>query len=909
MNLRLTRLFVLPLFFLTLRAPAPVLAAPFRFPATPTGPSEVRDERDIAPFEAAWKAAGLKRERRLATPMTANQAAYDARWYALDLTPAPATHSLSGTVRMKATVIAGPLSAVDLDLTPAMIVDATTSAGAPATFSHPASILTITLDRAYATGETFDVTVAYHGDPTAGGSFGFNFTDGGQLIWSLSEPFGARTWWPCKDANDDKADSVRVRVTVPTGLITASNGVRTVATDNGTTAVSEWHERYPIATYLVSIASFPYVVTQDWYKPATGDSMPITFFTFPSTNAYVGPLHAKIKDMIAAFAARYGEYPFLSEKYGHAQFLFGGGMEHQTCTSLGAYDEWVMAHELAHQWWGDMVTCRDFHHIWLNESFATYSEAIWAEANGGYAAYKEDIDFNQFFGPGSVWVPDVSDENRIFDYDLTYNKGSWVLHMLRHVLGDAAFFQSLAQYRAQFAYASATTEDFRDVCELVSGKDLHPFFQQWIYGEYYPQYRPTWTATPAAGGYDVHLTLDQIQNWQIFQMPVDIRIVTAAGNRDFTVQNTTASQSYTLHVDAAPGAVKIDPDEWILRTVDEPVTNPQFDRQVLVVNGADWTVYGSSLNNGYSSGAFFADYPIDFWDHYPPPTGGYPSPLPQPLGHGVVPTDVIGHYRVVIWIGDDTNGDLASWQNTPILSYLRTGGNVLLMTRHGTSFLSDSLRDYLGVQNGTLGSLAGVTATRPGLANLTALATQSECAGYDTVRTRADTELLFKGTVTGVPNRGLGFARMPPGGGTNRIGGGRFIFLSGRPYDWTNAVLKGDVATLLRTWFGEAGPPGSVSVPPVTTALALGEPRPNPTRGMVALSFTLPRAGTLQLEVMDLSGRHVRALAPRRFEAGTAELTWDGRDDLGRSAPAGVYWLRVSGDAGDASRRVVLLRK
>jgi hypothetical protein len=884
-------------------------AAPFRFPATPSGPSVVRDERDVAPFLAPWKAEGLHRARALATSVSPNQAAWDARFYDLDLDIAPATRSLNGTVRVKATVVAGPLTTLELDLVAALTVDAATAAGAPAVFSRSGDRVTVTLDRPYASGDWMDVTVTYHGDPTTGGSFGFNSVENGTLVWSLSEPYGARTWWPCKDAPEDKADSVTMRVAVPSGLITASNGLRTLATDDGVVARTVWKERYPIATYLVSVASFPYVVTQDWYRPAPGDSMPIQFYTFPSFVNQVAPLHAKIKTMMGAFASRFGEYPFIAEKYGHAQFLFGGGMEHQTCTSLGAYSEWVMAHELAHQWWGDMVTCRDFHHIWLNEGLATLSEALWAEAVGGAAAYHEDLSFNQYFGAGSVYVPDATDESRIFDYNLTYNKASWVFHMLRHVLGDATFFAALATYRAQFEYGAATTEQFRDVCEAVSGRDLDAFFQQWVYGEYYPQYRATWTAAPAGGGWDVTVTLQQIQNWQIFQMPVDLRVVTAAGNRDFRVENTTASQVYVLHVDAQPTGVRVDPDRWILRTVDEPVTNPVFDRAVLLVNGVDWSVYGTDLRSAYGDRAFWGLYPADFWDHFAPPAAGYPSPLPAPIGHGAVPADIMGRYRVVIWVGDDTNGDLTSWQNSPILSYLRAGGNVLLMTRAGTTFLGDSLRAYLGVQNPGIGTLTAVTATRPGLVDLTALKSQTLSAAYDTVRTRADSELLFRGTVTGVPNRGVGFVRVPAQGGTHRPFGGRFAFLAGRPYYWNHSVLRENVVTLLHDWFHEAAP-GYAGVPENPAArIQLGDPRPNPARGPVTMRLTLPAAGRAGLEVLDLGGRRVRALPAQRYEPGTVELTWDGRDDDGRAAPAGVYWLRVSGELGEASRRVVVLRR
>src|SRR5207247_7411902 len=143
----------------------------------------------------------------------------------------------------------------------------------------------------------------------------------------------------------------------------------------------------PIATYLVSIAAYPYSVVTDWYHPTPTDSMVIRFHLFPENVSPTAAVNAKVKTMIAAYVQRYGAYPFYDEKYGHAQFLWGGGMEHQTCTSLGAFGEYTIAHELGHQWWGDAVTCRDFHHIWLNEGFATFTESIWAEAMGGIDAF------------------------------------------------------------------------------------------------------------------------------------------------------------------------------------------------------------------------------------------------------------------------------------------------------------------------------------------------------------------------------------------------------------------------------------------------------------------------------------------------------------------------------------------
>ncbi len=552
------------------------LAGPVYFPPDESGwPGGVYDESDVAPYLSFHKAVAMRLRaqraaavRAVATPA---QQRYDARAYDLDLHAEPATQVLSGLVRVRATVTDGPLSALDLDLSDVMTVDSVTVAGAPAAFSHAAGMLSVSLGRAYAGGEDVDVTIGYHGVPGAGtfsAAFTFTTHNGLPLMWSLSEPFGAREWWPCKDAPEDKADSVTVRFTAPSGMITASNGVLLSSSDDGTHAVTQWAERHPIATYLVSIASFAYAVSTDWYRPAPADSMPIRFYMFPERVAGAAAVNARVKGMIAAYAARFGPYPYLDEKYGEAEFSWGGGMEHQTITSLGGFSEYVVCHELAHQWWGDLVTCRDFHHIWLNEGFATYGEALWKEAGGGMSAYHADVDANAYFGPGTIWVADEYDENAVFNGDLSYNKGSWVLHMLRHAMTDTLFFQALRQYGQQFGYGTATTEDFRDVCASVGGRDLDKYFTQWVYGEYYPEYRYGWNAQPAAGGgYDVSVLLLQSQPWQLFWMPVDVTITTATGSPTFVAWDSLATQSFTFHVDAEPTAVELDRDGWILKSV------------------------------------------------------------------------------------------------------------------------------------------------------------------------------------------------------------------------------------------------------------------------------------------------------------------------------------------------------
>jgi len=889
---------------------APAGAAPFVFPM-PDGSQQVRDERDVAPYLAAWKANALRRARALAQPATANQLQYDARWYDLNLSFTPVSNQVSGTVRMKATVVTGPIATLDLDFYSNLIVDGVTSAGGATTYSRAGNVLTLNLDRSYVNGETVDVTVTYHGNPIAAGYFGFNTVNGRQLIWSLSEAYGARTWWPCKDAPEDKADSVDVHFTCPVALTTISNGtlVSRVVNGGGTTATTSWNERYPIATYLVSIASYPYTITTDWYRPAPTDSMRLQFNNYPESAAAYAAVQAKVKNMIAAYVPSFGEYPFLAEKYGHAQFQFSGGMEHQTCTSLGVANESVVAHELGHQWWGDLVTCRDFHHIWLNEGFASYCEALWQESLGGPAAYHADIDLNRFLGPGSVYVPDATNESRIFDSNLSYNKASWVLHMLRHVLGDATFFAALHAYGTTWGYRSATTEDFRDVCETVSGRNLHPFFQQWIYGEYYPTYRSSWTAAPAGGGWDVTFTLQQTQSWQIFHMPVDIQVTHALGATTFVVDDSIASQTVVLHVAGEPSAVDVDKDNWILKTLDEVVANPTFGKSVLLVNGVDWGTYGTEITSAYSDHAFSGAYAVDFWDHFATPAGGYPAELPAPLGHGRVPAAVLGQYRNVIWVGNNLNGDLASWQDTAVLSYLRAGGNLLLMTRQGDQFLGDSLRAYLGINWTSIGAtLNDCLATRPGLVNMSLLASQSLCAVFDTVRTTPESQLLFRVSAGFTPSRGIGAVRAPAGGAGLRPMGGRFAFISGRPYRWNHAQLQSDITAILTNWFMEPVTLTAVATATPIQGLVLDPARPNPSSGAVTLHLSLPRAGRARLVLLDVAGRRRRTVVDATLAAGPHDFEWDGRDERGAPAPAGLYWARLEFAGEVAVRRLVRMR-
>jgi hypothetical protein len=336
------------------------------------------------------------------------------------------------------------------------------------------------------------------------------------------------------------------------------------------------------------------------------------------------------------------------------------------------------------------------------------------------------------------------------------------------------------------------------------------------------------------------------------------------------------------------------------------VTQPPFDRSVLVVNGVDWASYGSEITNAYNAQAFWGGYVIDFWDHFDPPAGGYPGTLPAPLGHGPVPPEVLGHYRNIIWVGNDFNGDPDSWIQTPILNYLKAGGNVLLMTRLGESFLGGPLLDYLGTtftQANTL--VQDCLATRPGLTNLTRIGTQNSVAVFDTVRSLSDTQLLWKTTTGFAPQRGLGVIRMPVNGAGLRPQGGRFAFLSGRPYRWTSTVLRSNVMTILAQYFLE--PQNGLEVQPGAHVLSLAPFTPNPWHGARTVRFTLPNANETRLELLDVLGRRIRTFASGPMPAGPHEYLWDGRDEHGNRAAAGLYFVRLRAGRETLTERFVQL--
>jgi aminopeptidase N len=457
-----------------------------------------------------------------------------------------------------------------------LTVDSVRAGGQSLQFTHSDDVIEIELPDTLASDETFFVNTFYHGTPQSygWGTFGFDQHGNGPVVWTLSQPDFARSWWPCKDITWDKADSADIWLTVDESLIATSEGTLEEVIDNSDgTLTYKWHHGYPIPTYLFSMAISNYVTFSHWYHADSGDSMEVNYWVFPQDS-----LEAEIDFSITVPAIEVLvdafdiEYPYLDEKYAHSAFPWGGAMEHATNTSYGSFlitgdhqFDWLLVHEVAHMWWGDMVTCYDWINTWLNEGFATYCEALWFESIGGAGGLREymlliDEPSGNFQGP-------IYDNPDPFD-DTVYDKGGWALHMLRHVVGDSVFFDILYEYgtHPSYAFASATTEDFLAVCEDVSGQELDWFFEEWIYGVNRPNYEYWWFAEEDQGSWDVHLHIDQVQtNAPPFKMPIDIELEFAFGETTVVVWDSLAAQDFTITVSEEPGNLYLDPMAWVLK--------------------------------------------------------------------------------------------------------------------------------------------------------------------------------------------------------------------------------------------------------------------------------------------------------------------------------------------------------
>jgi hypothetical protein len=496
----------------------------------------------------------------------------DVGHYRLELDVNPSTRRFTGANTMTVTSLVDGLTSFQFWLHTAYTVDSVELDGAGAQWTRlDTEAIEVDLGGGYDAGEEFQLRVAYQGVPPTGGGLGsvmFATQSGGPVVSTLSEPWFSYTWWPVKEDNRDKATG-ELLITVPSDMTVVANGALvSVQSVTGGRRRHHWSTSYPMSPYLFAFSATAYN-TFDASFVHPGGLMPVQFYIYPDFDTAANRSGwLRSVDMLQTFGLMYGLYPFIQEKYAIYQFPFGGGMEHQTATGQGGFSESLTAHELAHQWWGDMVTCATWHDIWLNEGFATYSEALWFEHSSGTpdpeALQTAMIDRRPTQLSGTVYVHDISSVSRIFSGDYSYRKGSWVLHMLRHVVGDTGFFETLDAYRQRFEFETATTEDFRQVAEDVSGIELGWFFDEWVYGGGAPSYLHGWQEHVVGDQRFLELAVRQTQLEAPFAMPIDVGGIIGGDHLMYTVWNDQRQQHYLIPVPGPVDDLGLDPDHWIL---------------------------------------------------------------------------------------------------------------------------------------------------------------------------------------------------------------------------------------------------------------------------------------------------------------------------------------------------------
>ncbi len=510
------------------------------------------------------------------------QLEYDVLHYALNLQVDPSFGWLAGTCTVIFLVQDEPLEELVLDFRDNMNishVNVVYPYRDNLSYNRGKDQLVIEFPKAIASGDLGYVEIQFWGQPEPEGLFGYrvDVSDGGHpIVATVSEPWSARSWWPCKDDPTDKA-TVNVNLKVPTGFTGVSNGNLVAQANNNWT----WSEPLPIPTYLVSIAVSQYVEIESHYEGPAG-SIDLKHHVFAEDEEKAREDLSILPEMLDFCGELFGPYPFVGQPFGVAECAWDEAMEHPTAVTYGdvlitgthQFDT-VLMHELAHMWFGDMISPEDWTQIWLNEGFATYAEALWAEHVYGPAGLKSFMashNWGHGYGIDTLVRNPDSDYAPYYFRTIAYHKGSYVLHMLRRWLGDEDFFAALSTYlnNPKLRFNTANSMDFQKACEEVSGQSLDWFFDQWLYRTTYPVLRLDWQNDLSDGANKVRVTLSQEQDPEPdgsrrpYIVPVDLRLVGAGIDTTVTVLSDRLVQDFIVPLSGAINRVIVDPDRWLL---------------------------------------------------------------------------------------------------------------------------------------------------------------------------------------------------------------------------------------------------------------------------------------------------------------------------------------------------------
>lgn len=510
--------------------------------------------------------------------------AYDVKHYHLSLDVSNTDTNIEGIADISVELIRD-MDTLVLELQDALEVTAieTYPIGTSLEFSHVNDAIYIKLDRSYLSGEACRVKISYGG--LAGNDRGFfaginskkDIDYGFDVTYTLSEPHNARDWFPVKQVLEDKIDSFTFTLVCDKDLKAGSNGLLVEVEEAGGDHRLTWKTQYPTAYYLISFAVADYM-DYSFYAPLSdeGDSVLVQNYLY-NTDEVLSDWKEQIDEtgaMISLFSRLIGDYPFAEEKYGHAMAPLGGGMEHQTMTTIHSFKFSLVAHELAHQWFGDYITCGNWQDIWINEGFASYMEYVAAEHLRNQEAADDWMENAMSIAlgepEGSVYVPEeeVEDDYRLFSYSLSYKKGAILLHMIRFILdNDELFYDVLSTYLDAYKNGLATGADFQAILEEVSAYDFSCFFEQWYYGEGYPIFQLFWEQD----GDSLVLRSEQSGTapsvTPLFQVPFELEIILSNGQRQYVRLNQQSNEDdFTVPVEGLVERIVFDPHKNLLKT-------------------------------------------------------------------------------------------------------------------------------------------------------------------------------------------------------------------------------------------------------------------------------------------------------------------------------------------------------
>ena len=532
---------------------------------------------------ASAKNTAINLKRASSNQAVALMNQYDVKFHHITLNVTKDTNYVEGNVRTIARVIAPLLDTFAFELQSTMIIDSIKIGADVLAYQRIANDVYAVLPASYTNGSDIEITIYYKGYTSGAGSsaigdgysVGRSTRWGNKVTWSLSQPFSAAEWFPCKQDLVDKIDSTYFYATCDTPSMSGSNGLlKAIVPMPGGKRQFQWVNIHPIDYYLISVATANYIEYSTYAHPVGSDS--VLFQNYVYNNPLTLPTFKGLIDTTALtldyFSTIFGPYPFAEQKYGHCLAPFSGGMEHQTMTSQGFFEFSIDAHELGHQWFGDHVTCGTWKDIWVNEGFASYCEYLAYEHffPTQETAHMLSVHNNVMSQPGgSVWLTDSTNVGRIFSSRLTYNKGSAIIHTLRFLVNnDALFFQGLKNYQSSYTNATATSIDFKNIMQTTSGVNLTDWMNLWFYGEGYPTYSVNWNQVGNLLYCNVsHTTSTTVT--PTFKTPLELKIVGALSDTVIKVNTTTNNDVFVINLPAnfTTTTIAVDPNNWILNKV------------------------------------------------------------------------------------------------------------------------------------------------------------------------------------------------------------------------------------------------------------------------------------------------------------------------------------------------------